>query len=171
MTSPEVIKFKFANSDHKKLICNTILKQNDGICHEVFSEQITEQNQALDPNSETLLSDFQHLYVSEVVREPRMYYWTVPRLGSYMAIPLVYKSCLSIESFNQSVFDYQGYKQRCQALDEEKRIWFNQQEALRKEKVENGESFEFEEKEWAEVEDPEIQTELKKFVVCLDTMG
>lgn len=112
LANPQIIKFKFANSTHKELIQNTTLKPTQGISHEVFSEQITEDNQLIDleQRQEPINEQFKHLYVKEVVREPRMHYWTVPRLGSYMAIPLVYKSCLSIESFDQSIKDFHSYK-------------------------------------------------------------
>jgi len=36
-----------------------------------------------------------HIYVPEVVREPKMHFYKVPRLGAFLAIPLEYKSCLS----------------------------------------------------------------------------
>lgn len=37
------------------------------------------------------LQDFLfHMYVPEVVREPKMHFYRVPRLGSYLAIPLEY---------------------------------------------------------------------------------
>jgi hypothetical protein len=45
------------------------------------------------------------LYVREVVREPRMHFQKVPRLGSYMAVPLVYNSCLSDEALEAIVAD------------------------------------------------------------------
>lgn len=40
------------------------------------------------------------VYVKEVVREPRMHFYKVPRLGSYLAIKLEYDSCLFEESLN-----------------------------------------------------------------------
>lgn len=52
-----------------------------------------------------ILTSFKHLYVPEVVREPRLDFQRVPRLGSYMAVPLVYKSCLSDEALEALVAD------------------------------------------------------------------
>jgi predicted nucleic acid-binding Zn ribbon protein len=49
-----------------------------------------------------------------------MHYWTVPRLGSFIAVPLVYKSCLNIESFDQAVIDWQEYQQKLDEQKEEK---------------------------------------------------
>lgn len=47
----------------------------------------------------------QHLVVPEVVRDPRVHFYKVPRLGSYMAIRLEYNSCLFEEAFDAGVVD------------------------------------------------------------------
>lgn len=44
--------------------------------------------------------------VEEVVREPNMHYYNVPRLGSYLAIKLEYESCLFEEAFDEAVLNY-----------------------------------------------------------------
>jgi hypothetical protein len=100
--SPPIIKFKFSNEDHKDLIVGTSLAPGQGISHDVFSADVTTKNEALDldgKSSDEVLNLFNHKYVPEVVRNPKMHYWKVPRLGSYLAIPMVYQSCLSVESF------------------------------------------------------------------------
>jgi hypothetical protein len=53
-----------------------------------------------------ILNDYRHIYVKDVVREPRMHFFKVPRLGCFMAIPLVYNSCLSEDALEESVNDY-----------------------------------------------------------------
>jgi hypothetical protein len=109
-SSPQVIKFKFANSDHKELIVNTVLKPGVGVSHEVFSDKITENNEKIDLSKpENICEQFKHMWVPEVIREPKMHYWTVPRLGSFMAVPLVYKSYLNINSFDKAVKDWKAY--------------------------------------------------------------
>jgi len=59
-----------------------------------------------------LLDRFRHFYVKEVVREPRMNFQRVPKLGSFMAIPLIYKCCLFDESLAESVTNWQEVQQR-----------------------------------------------------------
>jgi hypothetical protein len=44
--------------------------------------------------------------VPEVVREPRMHFYKVPKLGSYLAIRLEYESCLFEQALNAGVNDY-----------------------------------------------------------------
>jgi len=41
--------------------------------------------------------------VPEVVREGPIHFWQVPRLGSFMAVPLVYNSCLSERALDDAV--------------------------------------------------------------------
>ena len=83
---------------------DNILKSDEGISHDVFLEPAPEEEEMIDPETgepiprpiETdILKTFkQYKYVPEVVREQRMHYYRVPRLGCFMAVPLVYNSCL-----------------------------------------------------------------------------
>ena len=110
--------YKFANSDHTDLIVGTKLEQGKGITHGVFDEAYTTQNQTINieaADAPPIQSQFQHIYVKEVVRNPSMNYWKVPRLGSYMAIPLVYKSSLSVSSFQYALTDLADYEKRIKA--------------------------------------------------------
>lgn len=97
---PEVIKYDWANEDHKDLIVGTNLPPSKGITHDVFAQDFIDANEDLEDSfaGNTLLSDFKHIYRPEVVRESRMNYWKVPRLGAYIAVPLVYRSALSVSS-------------------------------------------------------------------------
>lgn len=51
--NPEIIKFKFANSDHKDLIVGTNLKKGQGISHDVFKDEITTANEKIDLEKKT----------------------------------------------------------------------------------------------------------------------
>lgn len=57
---------------------------------------------------------FKHIYVKEVVRESRMNFQRVPKLGSFMAIPLVYKSCLFDDALSEAVANWQDVQARKQ---------------------------------------------------------
>jgi len=50
------------------------------------------------------------VYRAEVTREPRMKFFKVPRLGSYMAVPLIYSSYLFPDSLDNALKDYVEYK-------------------------------------------------------------
>jgi len=55
---------------------------------------------------EDILTSFKHVYVNEVVREARMHFQRVPRLGAYMAVPLVYEHCLTDQALDAAVEDF-----------------------------------------------------------------
>jgi hypothetical protein len=44
--------------------------------------------------------------VKDVVREPKMHFFKVPRLGSYLAVRLEYNACLNETAFDAAVADY-----------------------------------------------------------------
>jgi len=67
------------------------------------------------------------LYIKEVVRDPRIFYFKVPRLGSYMAIRLEYQSCLFEESFDQGVHDMIAVNEKRKHQNEEKEAYHKQQ--------------------------------------------
>ena len=67
-----------------------------------------------------------------------MHYWKVPRLGSYMAIPLVYKSSLSVKSLDQALRDLEDYDRRVKEQNEEKVLWDMKQDQLKQDKIATG---------------------------------
>ena len=61
------------------------------------------------------------MFVPEVVREPRMHFFKVPRLGSYLAVKLEYESCLFEQALVAGVNDYLEVQQRVREQEEEKK--------------------------------------------------
>lgn len=118
--SPEVLKFKWAKGDHADSVVGTELPPNKGICHEALSEEITTANNDLKAAAESdqLVNYYKHIYCKEVVREPKIHYWKVPRLGAFMAVPLVYKSCLNEDSFNKAYNDFNTYMDEIKSIEE-----------------------------------------------------
>jgi hypothetical protein len=52
------------------------------------------------------LNNPRHILIREVVKEPKINFFKVPRLGAYMAIKLEYNSCLFEDSFDAAVLNY-----------------------------------------------------------------
>lgn len=52
------------------------------------------------------------VYVPDVVRENRMHFFKVPRLGAYLAIKLEYDSCLNEKAYDAAVADYMEMLQK-----------------------------------------------------------
>jgi hypothetical protein len=98
-----------------------VLTPDQGVTHDVFAEQYSRLDKTVtsvdEEGNETvtdvdIMDRFRHIYVKEVVREPRMNFQRVPRLGSFMAVPLVYKSCLFDDSLSEAVANWQDVKSR-----------------------------------------------------------
>ena len=49
-----------------------------------------EASQGGEVKERDIIDTFKHIHVPEVVREKRMHFQRVPKLGAFMAIPLVY---------------------------------------------------------------------------------
>jgi len=100
-----------------------------------------------------------------------MHFWNVPRLGSFMAVPLVYKSSLSVNSLQNAYDDYMTYTDNVQRQNDLIQEFEDAQEASRVDAEAAGTAFTPEEKEWPQIDLPPIQTTNKRFVVCIDSMG
>lgn len=82
-----------------------------------------------------------HILVPEVVREPRMHFFKVPRLGSYLAIRLEYESCLFEESFDLGLTDYLSMRERQKQLQEDMKTWEEQEQERADEAEAAGEQY------------------------------
>lgn len=100
----EYLRYIAATKGHKFMI-NKILTPSQGpITFSAWGPFETAEEE--EPKSE------QSVFIKEVVNEPRMKYFDVPRLGCYLAIPMTYKSCLFQQSFDAAVDDYLAAVQR-----------------------------------------------------------
>lgn len=52
-----------------------------------------------------------------------MFYYKVPRLGSYLGVKLEYKSCLNEESYDAAAGNYKYVDIQNRTLEEEKKAW------------------------------------------------
>jgi len=55
-----------------------------------------------------------------VVRESKIHFWQVPRLGSFMAVPMIYNSCLSEDAIDKAVSEWHEILKRKEEQDKEK---------------------------------------------------
>jgi hypothetical protein len=109
----KVIKYSHASKNHEFMIDVVLTPEEGVLTHSVFAEggedgddddAASALNSDGGPSSQKgkkeqdILKTFKHTYVKEVVRESRIHFQKVPRLGSFMAIPLIYESCLFDEA-------------------------------------------------------------------------
>ena len=167
-SSPEDFKFL-----ERKTIAAT-----EGIVHDIFNEDEAPQANTPEPQTEGEGEGEEreppkphNVLVEEIVREPRLKFFKVPRLGNLFCVRLSYESCLFEEALDEAVKDVYDVEARNRQQDIDKAL-FEEHEAKRKEEAEkNEQEFEPEEKEWENIVLKPYQTDTIDFAVCLDTMG
>jgi hypothetical protein len=64
-----------------------------------------------------------HIIIPEVVREPRIKYFKVPKLGSFVAVKTSYNSCLSVEALDAAVENLKEIEVKRAEQAEEMKEW------------------------------------------------
>ena len=114
----KIIKFMHASKGHEFMVDCVLTQEEAPLSHKVFSEgdgDDADEAAADDDDEEKksvsatkdIIDTFKHTFVAECVREPQIHFKRVPRLGCFMAVPLVYNSCLSNEALEEAIEDYQ----------------------------------------------------------------
>jgi len=114
-TADKIIRFGHSTSGHEYVV-DQILTNKQGVTFEVFKDKVVEEP-VEDEEGKKVSFEIDlnppHILIKEVVREPKMHYYRVPKLGSYLAIRLEYGSCLSVESLEAGIDNMQDVmKQR-----------------------------------------------------------
>ena len=111
------------------------------------------------------------LFIPEVVREPKIKYFRVPRLGCYYVAALTYDSHLfegALDKASENFFITKQKKEEQEKAKEEKEADIERERA---EKEAAGESYTKPQVEWEKIEEPPYESLQEKYVVCLDTLG
>lgn len=201
--APQVIRYIKATPDHEFLI-NQTLKITEGVTPEIFNVAEAPPAQSNDPGGDEANKEVKKeegdakkpveedekgiVYRPQVTSEPKMKYFKVPRLGCYMAVPLIYSSCLFPESLDGAIAEYVVYMDKVKKNEEQIKAWEDQCAQLKAEREEQlQEISKTEEKvegappreelklpEKPALEQPkeaDYKTKLISYVVCLDTLG
>ena len=178
--APQVLKFKHANTDHQKLMVGAVLNPNQGISHQLFQPANEEEeapaeeedeDKPKEKDTDDILKTYPHKYVSHVVRQKDIHFWRVPRLGAFMAIPLIYKSCLSEEALDAAITNWSEVSKQIEAQETKKAEWEDEQAQIKEQKLAAGEEYEKPEEPWQEIQADPFKSVEKKFVICIDTLG
>ena len=163
-SSDKIIHFLHANEEHKFMV-DQVLHKSSGLTFDVFNDKLDEEGKVIEKE------DLDHVLIKEVVREPRIHFFKVPRLGSYMAIRLEYDSCLFVEAYNDGIRDALSCKDRLKEQEEHKKE-HEEKEKDRKEECEaNDQVYERDEGTWPDVKPKAFTTQKVQYVVCLNTLG
>lgn len=100
-----------------------------------------------------------------------MRYFKVPRLGSYLAVQLKFKSCLYEESLDAAFADHLDCMQKRTEQEKEKKEYEERILAEKEEKSNAGDEEKPEEKVWEDINEKIYETRDEKYVIGLDTLG
>lgn len=172
-----IINYISVSSNHE-FMKGKKTKVEDGITFEVFQELSTQnknneesQESPAENTLEVVKPLVPTIFIPEVVREPKMKYYKVPRLGCYFVCALTYKSYLNEESFDKAIENYYIVQEKINKQKEEK-IEKEAEIAEAKRQAEEDETEYVEEViEWEKFEEPPYENKEIQFVVCQDTLG
>lgn len=121
-----------------------------------------------------LLKSEVYKYVPEVVKEEKIHFYKVPRLGCFMAIPLLYQSCMNEAAYDTALEDYLEVSKQMEEINKKREEWKSNVDADRDDAQKNG--TDFPEPDMPEDIRDDILTQPytcgeKKYIVCLDTLG
>jgi len=77
-----------------------------------------------------------------------MFYYQVPRLGSYLAMRLEYNSCLFEAAYDAAVENYKEVDQLNRDQEDERRAYEEEQAEIKKAKEDEDEEYNPEERNW-----------------------
>jgi len=133
------IHFCYATEGHDYIVDQTLTKgqgitfdvfegpppeeENPDAAAEVIPEEGEEEKTQTEVKKEVPEKLPFHVLVDEVVRNPRIHYFKVPRLGSFMAVHLEYEAALHEEAFDDGVREMLGVHKRRAELEDEKAEW------------------------------------------------
>ena len=95
-----------------------------------------------------------------------MHFQKVPRLGCFMAIPLVYNSCLSNEALEEAVEDYLVVSKEREEQDRQK-AEYEAKRAQDESQLKDDE----EDKDWTPAPFAPFKTFKEEYIICMDTLG
>lgn len=155
-----IIHFLNASKGHEYLV-DAVLKPDQGLTFDVFkdpegapAEEAPAEGEEGKPVAEKAPEQEKlprSVYIKEVVREPRMHFYKVPKLGSYLAIRLEYESCLLEEALDAGVVDYIDVRQKQKEQEEEKKSFIEKQKAGADEDAEGEPASEATSRKWDEI--------------------
>jgi hypothetical protein len=181
LEQPKLLQYIGYVSEDKKINQEAktwVLPEGKGVTYKLFAESDPSQPPpAGNPDEENeKLPESKYIYVPDVVTEPNMYFFKIPRLGAYLSVPLIVRSYLNAESFDDAITKLEQYKADVEENSKaklDKQNEFEDRINKAKDAEEDYEEIlkEYKEMQWPEVPFPDFVNEKKKYVLCVDTLG
>ena len=110
-------------TEEEGVITHSVFKAGEDDDGEGDGDGDGEDDDAEKKQETDILKTFKHQYIAEVVREKKIHFQKVPRLGAFMAIPLCYNSCLFDDALQNAVEDYSAKQKEIEEQDKKKAEW------------------------------------------------
>ena len=157
--APLVLRYINA-SDNSGFMIGQVLKEEEGqATWSIWKEEEEEEPQDDEDQTQVNKPRLKIAFVEDVVNDPRIKFFDVPKLGSYLAAPVTYASCLFESSFDAGVEDFLECKKKRIAQEEEKV------------KYEASKGEEEEARVFEEIKLEKFKSIEVKLVLALDTLG
>jgi len=156
------------------------LPEGKGVTYRLFGQAPPADDQGDGSAAQTgdqLIDQNGCIYVPDVVMNPDMYFFNIPRLGAYMAVPIQIRTYLNDQGHDDAVAKIKLYKDQV-AENENLKL---QRETELQEKIEAARGTDEEEAqrltkelnelEWEPVPFPEFEANVLNYVLCCDTLG
>eukprot|EP00825_Cyclidium_porcatum_P002631 TRINITY_DN1121_c0_g2_i1.p2 TRINITY_DN1121_c0_g2~~TRINITY_DN1121_c0_g2_i1.p2 ORF type:complete len:658 (-),score=176.34 TRINITY_DN1121_c0_g2_i1:285-2258(-) len=180
-TQPKVIHYVGFSKSQRTIMEGKILPLEQGVTADVFKEKeaVEEQQQPEDDQQQkAVVQKPNYVYIPDVVKEPKMQFFKIPKLGAYIAVPLICKTCLNEQSFDATLEERLKFLKAKEEQDQLKAQKQQEHDDKLKEMEETGEDttefvkqFKAELEGMEEIKEGEIVTAKKEYVICGDTLG
>ncbi|MDR3582065.1 MAG: hypothetical protein P4L67_02200 [Candidatus Pacebacteria bacterium] len=110
-------------------------------------------------------------FLKDVTKEPKLKFFRVPRLGSYVAISLTHPTCLQEESLDKAFEAYMDVLKKREEQDKLKQQKEEEAQREKEEKLAAGEEYVEQKTEWQTFQEPPYVTANTGYFVCMDTLG
>jgi len=161
-------------SDNQRFMIGKQLQPETGVTYAIF--QPVEEDPDRNPDEPYEEEKPRTLYVPDVTQEKEMVFFTIPKLGAYLAVSLSYKSVLNENAFDEGLKERLRYKELKEAQNQEKEAAEAEYRAKLEEAEEEGRDTaeieaEWNAREWEHIEEKEFEATVKDYILCIDTMG
>ena len=163
------------SSKSHKFVKGLMLSLEQGVTADVWKEPIVEE--PID-GKEIAPEKPRWVYIPNVVKESRMNFFKIPKLGAFFACPLVFNSCLSEQAFDTALEERIKYKKA--SNEQEKEIEtktnayndaFNEKQNAGEDTTEITNEFETWKNGLEKVSEPQFVSIKREYVVGMDTLG
>jgi hypothetical protein len=99
----EIITYVAACDNHEFLVGKTLASDQGPVTYQIWKEQEPGTPRSGESSPPVASNRLNTTFVPNVIKQPDLHYYDVPKLGCYLAVPLDYDSCLFERSFTRGV--------------------------------------------------------------------